>query len=92
MPRHLLIALFGPEYELCKTVELRSKGKYSVPVNITTSDAAGKVKESVKSKAEYQQIYFNLVDTDLIVSEFKLHKEPKNADQTCATLNRYYPR
>ena len=84
--------MFGPEYELCKTVELRSKGKYSVPVNNTTSDAAGKVKESVKSKAEYQQIYFNLVDTDLIVSEFKLDKEPKNADQTCATLNRYYPR
>ena len=52
------MALFGPESGLCKIVELRTKGKYTVPKNFTTTDAAAKVKESAKSKAEYQQIYF----------------------------------
>ena len=37
-------ALFGPEFGLCKIVELRLKGRYSVPVTITTTDAADKVK------------------------------------------------
>ena len=56
-------------------VELRNKGKYWIPVPVTTTDAAAKVKESAKSKANFQQIYFNFVEMDLIASEFKLHKE-----------------
>ena len=56
-------------------VGLRNKGKYWVPVPVTTTDAAAKVKESAKSKAKYQQIYSNFVEMDLIASEFKLHKE-----------------
>ena len=56
-------------------VELRYKGKYWVSVPVTTTDAAAKVKESAKSKANYQQIYFNFVEMDLIAYEFKLHKE-----------------
>ena len=75
IPRHLLTALFGPECGLCKIVELRTKGKYSVTVTITTTDAAAKVKESAKSKAEYQITYLNFVEMDLTASEFKLHKE-----------------
>ena len=59
--QHLLIALFGPECGLCKTIVLRTNGKYSLPVNVTTTDAAAKVKVSAKPKAEYQQIYFNFV-------------------------------
>ena len=73
--RHLLTALFQPEYGLWKMVELRYKGKYWVSVPVTTTDAAAKVKESAKSKANYQQTYFNFVEMDLIASEFKLHKE-----------------
>ena len=46
-----------------------------LPVTVTTTDAAAKVKESAKAKAEYQQTYFNIVEMDLIASEFKLHKE-----------------
>ena len=67
--------MFGPEYGLCKIIELRTEGKYSVPVTVTTTDAAAKVNESAKSEAEYQKAYFNFVEMDLIVSEFKLHKE-----------------
>ena len=86
------MALFGPESGLCKIAELRTKGKYTVPKNFTNTDAAAKVKESAKSKVEYQQIYFYFVKMELIASEFKLHKEPKNTDKTCATSNRYYRR
>ena len=67
-PWHLIIALFGPEYGLCKIVDLRTKGEYSVPVTVTTADAAVKVKGSAKAKAEYQQIYFNIVEMDLVTS------------------------
>ena len=74
-PRHLLIALFGPEYGLCKIVDLNTKGEYSVPATVTTPDAAVKVKGSAIAKAEYQQIYFNIVEMDLIASQFKLYKE-----------------
>ena len=51
-----------------------------------------KLKEPAKSKVVYQQIYFNFVEMDLIVSEVILHKESKNADKTCATSNKYYRR
>ena len=44
-------------------------------VSVTTTVDAAKVKESAKPTAKYQQIYFNFVEMDLIVSEFKLHKE-----------------
>ena len=44
-------------------------------VSVTTTVAAAKVKESAKSTAKYQHIYFNFVEMDLIASEFKLHKE-----------------
>ena len=84
--------MFGPECGLCKTAHLRPKEKYSVTVNITTTDAAAKVKESTKPKAEYQQIYFNFVKMDVTTTEFELHKEPKNTDETCVTSNRYYRR
>ena len=67
--------LLGSECMLFKIVGLRTKGKYSVPVTITTTDAAAKVKESEKAKVEYQEIYFNIAEMDLIASEFKLHKE-----------------
>ena len=46
-----------------KVVKLRTEGKYLVTVTITTADAAAKVIESVKAKAEYQEIYFNIVET-----------------------------
>ena len=59
-----------------------------VPVNVSTNDAAAKLKEPAKLKAVYQQIYFNFVEMDLIASEFILHNESKNADKTCATSNR----
>ena len=42
-------------------VELGTKRKYSVPVTIIFTDASAKDKEFAKAKAEYQQIYFNLV-------------------------------
>ena len=79
-------------YGLCQTVELRTRRKYSVTENVTATNTAAKVKESVKSKAEYQQIYFSFVEMDLIASRLKLLKEPKNADKTCVTSNRYYRR
>ena len=67
--------MFGAECRLWKRVKLRAKGKYSVQVSVTTTVAAAKVKESAKSAAKYQQIYFKFVEMDLIASEFKLHKE-----------------
>ena len=39
------------------------------------TDAAAKVKESAKGKTEYQEIYFDFTEIDLITSEFKFHKE-----------------
>ena len=45
-------ALFGRECGLCKIVELRTKGKYSV----TTTDAAAKVKESVNQKLNIKKL------------------------------------
>ena len=39
------------------------------------TDAAAKIKESAKAKTEYQEIYFDFTEMDLITSEFKLHKE-----------------
>ena len=84
--------MIGPECGLCKTAQLRPKEKYSVTVNITTTDAAAKVKESAKSKAEYRQIYFNFVKMDVTATEFELHKEPKNTAEACTTSNRYYRR
>ena len=39
------------------------------------TDATAKGKESAKAKTEYQEIYFDFTEMDLIISEFKLHKE-----------------
>ena len=51
VPRHLLIAFFGLECGLYKTVELETKGNYSVAVNVTTTDTAVKVKKICKTKS-----------------------------------------
>ena len=51
-----------------KVVKLRTEGKYLVTVTITTADAAAKVIESAKAKAEYQEIYFNIAETPCATS------------------------
>lgn len=76
--------LFGPECQICKKIELRSKesqtkGNRSLPVTVTTTDAALKIKESAETKSEYRDMYYEIAAIDLIASEFKLHKECRKA-------------
>ena len=59
--------MLWPESGFFKKVQLKTKGNYSLPETVTFDD---KIKDFPKSKAEYQEMYFNITQLDLNATEY----------------------
>lgn len=63
--------IYPKECQFCKRYRVKHKGKEHIPLTITTTSAAAKIKEAAEAKAE--SLYYEIKDLDLIAKEFKYH-------------------